>query len=112
MNQTPKKQVQLAALLRDEKKQFAAIRDTAQKLGVSPQPWEAIDDRAGCSNGPELVAELRHGGLEVPCQRIPCIDSDGFIVERGIYFLTARDMRFIRDRILVLKAQRQQGGGL
>ena len=75
-------------------------------LLVSPQPREAIDSRAGCSNGPELVAELRRRGLEVPCQRTPCIDRDGFEVKRGIYFLTQRDKTHIRQ----WQAKRQQRG--
>lgn len=65
-------------------------------LWVSPQPREAIDRRAGCSNGPELIAELRRRGLEVPCDKTPCIDSDGFEVKRGIYYLTAKDKRLVR----------------
>lgn len=28
---------------------------------------EELDKIAGCSNGPELVAELRRRGLEIPC---------------------------------------------
>jgi hypothetical protein len=67
-----------------------------QALLVSPQPREAIDSRAGCSNGPDLIAELRRRGLEIPCQRTPCIDRDGFEVKRGIYYLTQRDKRLIR----------------
>ncbi len=65
-------------------------------LLASPQPREVLDDRVGCSNGPELVAELRRRGLDVPCQRTPCIDRDGFPVKRGIYFLTPSDKRKIR----------------
>ncbi len=65
-------------------------------LLASPQPREVLDDRVGCSNGPELVAELRRQGLDVPCQRTPCIDRDGFPVKRGIYFLTPSDKRKIR----------------
>ena len=75
-------------------------------LWVSPQPREAIDNRAGCSNGPELIAELRRRGLEVPCERTPCIDRDGFEVKRGIYYFTAKDKRLIRR----WKNKRQQGG--
>jgi hypothetical protein len=75
-------------------------------LWVSPQPREAIDNRAGCSNGPELVAELRRRGLDVPCQRTPCIDRDGYEVKRGIYYLTDKDKRLIRR----WKNKRQQGG--
>ena len=64
-------------------------------LEVSPQPREAIDNRAGCSNGPDLVAELRRRGLDVPCKRTPCIDKDGYEVKRGIYYLTDKDKRLI-----------------
>ncbi len=77
-------------------------------LEVSPQPREAIDSRAGCSNGPELIAELRRRGLEIPCRRTPCIDRDGFEVMRGIYYLTARDKRLLR----VWKKARQKRGFL
>jgi hypothetical protein len=65
-------------------------------LLASPQPREVLDSRAGCSNSPELVAELRRRGLDLPCQRTPCIDRDGFPVKRGIYFLTPSDKRKIR----------------
>lgn len=75
-------------------------------LLVSPQPREAIDNRAGCSNGPELVAELRRRGLEIPCERTPCIDRDGQEVKRGIYYLTDGDKRRVRK----WKAKRKQGG--
>jgi hypothetical protein len=65
-------------------------------LLASPQPREVLDNRVGCSNSPELVAELRRRGLDLPCQRTPCIDRDGFPVKRGIYFLTPPDKRKIR----------------
>ena len=77
-----------------------------QALLVSPQPRESIDNRAGCSNGPDLIAELRRRGLEIPCKRTPCIDRDGFEVKRGIYYLTDRDKRLIRR----WKNSRKQGG--
>lgn len=54
-------------------------------------PREHLDREAGCSNGPELVAELRRRGLEVPCDRIPVYDRDGLEVKRGVYHLTAKD---------------------
>ncbi len=75
-------------------------------LWVSPQPRESIDSRAGCSNGPDLIAELRRRGLDLPCQRTPCIDRDGFEVKRGIYYLTDKDKRLIRR----WKNKRKQGG--
>ena len=49
---------------------------------------EHVDTEAGASNGPELVAELRRRGLEVPCSRVPCYDRDGIEVKRGIYHVT------------------------
>lgn len=64
-----------------------------QALMVRPQPREAIDTRAGCSNAPDLIKRMRDSGLSIPCARTPCIDRDGFEVMRGIYYLTAADRR-------------------
>ena len=36
---------------------------------VRPMPREQLDTVAGCSNGPDLVAELRRRGLQMPCTR-------------------------------------------
>lgn len=58
-----------------------------------PVPREQLDSEAGCSNGPELVAELRRRGLTLPCDRAPVIDRDGREVKRGIYHLTIPDRR-------------------
>ncbi len=58
-----------------------------------PMPRENLDTVAGCSNGPELVAELRRRGLELPCKRINFVDRDGFICRPGVYFLTEADRR-------------------
>jgi len=60
-----------------------------------PIPREQLDREAGCSNGPELVAELRRRGLYLPCDRAPIIDRDGREVKRGIYHLTIGDRRKI-----------------
>ncbi len=70
-----------------------------QSLLTRPQPREALDRAAGCSNGPDLVAELRRRGLEVPCDRTPCLDRDGNEVQRGIYHLTASDRRKVAAMI-------------
>lgn len=59
-------------------------------------PREQVDKEAGCSNGPELIAELRRRGLNTPCAKIPVIDRDGREVRRGVYFLTHFDRRKIR----------------
>ena len=56
-----------------------------------PMPREQLDREAGASNGPALVAELRARGLELPCDRVPCIDRDGKEVKRGVYHFTQRD---------------------
>lgn len=45
-----------------------------QALLVRPMPREQLGKVAGCSNGPDLIAELRRRGLEVPCERIKFID--------------------------------------
>lgn len=77
-----------------------------QALLTNPQPREQIDLRVGCSNAPDLIAKLRRRGLEIPCQRTPCIDRDGYEVKRGIYYLTDKDKRLIRR----WKVRRHNGG--
>ena len=49
-----------------------------QAVTVRPIPREELDRVAGCSNGPELVAELRRRGLEMPCTRTKKLDRDLF----------------------------------
>lgn len=58
-----------------------------------PARREELDARAGCSNFPDLVAELRRRGLEVPCERIEALDRDGNPCRPGVYSLTAADRR-------------------
>jgi len=60
-----------------------------------PAKREEVDRTAGASNGPELVAELRRRGLEVPCQRVEALDRDGRVCHPGIYSLTGKDRRAI-----------------
>ena len=60
---------------------------------VRPRRREDVDSIAGCSNGPELVAELRRRGLDVPCERIRFIDRDGYPCRPGVYSFTASDRR-------------------
>lgn len=60
-----------------------------------PLPRKQVDSEAGCSNGPELIAELRRRGLEFPCVRIEAIDRDGKPCKPGIYNLTNKDRRII-----------------
>lgn len=67
---------------------------------------EHVDTEAGCSNGPELIAELRRRGLAIPCQRIEAIDRDGYPCRPGVYHFTQTDRRKVnawlnhRDRAL------------
>ena len=42
-------------------------------LLARPRRREDVDAIAGCSNSPELIAELRRRGLDVPCERIEFI---------------------------------------
>lgn len=58
-------------------------------------PREQVDREAGCSNGPELIAELRRRGLEFPCVRIEAIDRDGKPCKPGVYNLSDKDRRYI-----------------
>lgn len=73
-----------------------------QTLLARPASRETLDRVAGCSNSPELIAELRRRGLEAPCERIRFIDRDGKICRPGVYSLTACD----RSRIYRWLAQR------
>ena len=60
---------------------------------VRPIPREQLDQVAGCSNGPELVAELRRRGLRMPCTRTKKKDRDLFDCWPGVYHLTQSDRR-------------------
>ena len=58
-----------------------------------PMPRQNLDSVVGCANGPDLVAELRSRGLEIPCERIRFIDRDGYLCRPGVYSFTATDRR-------------------
>ena len=64
-----------------------------QAIDTRPLPREQLDQVGGCSNGPELVAELRRRGLEIPCTRTKKQDRDGFDVLPGVYHFTQADRR-------------------
>lgn len=66
-------------------------------LLTRPQRREHLDAVAGCSNGPELIAELRRRGLDVPCDRVPDLDRDGLPIRRGVYHLLNSDRRKINE---------------
>ena len=73
---------------------------------VRPRRREDVDSIAGCSNGPELVAELRRRGLEVPCTRITFLDRDGRKCNPGIYAFTTADRR----KFYAWQAAQKSGG--
>ena len=77
-----------------------------QALLARPRRREDVDGIAGCSNAPELIAELRRRGLDVPCERITFIDRDGYQCRPGIYALIASDRR----KIYAWQAKRLNGG--
>ena len=63
-----------------------------------PRRREDIDSIAGCSNGPELIADLRRRGLgeeHLPCERIRFIDRDGYPCRPGVYSLSEQGRRAI-----------------
>jgi hypothetical protein len=66
-----------------------------QALLTRPMPREQLDAVAGCSNGPELVAELRRRGLDVPCTRTKKKDRDLFDCWPGVYAFSQPDRRKI-----------------
>jgi hypothetical protein len=70
-----------------------------------PMPRESLDKEAGCSNSPELIAELRRRGLDVPCERIKFIDRDGHPCRPGVYRVTESDQRKLNRWLL----SRQRG---
>ncbi len=62
-----------------------------------PAKRSEIDERAGCANGPELIAELVRRGLvrdiDIECERIKCLDRDGYPCRPGVYRLTPAGRR-------------------
>jgi len=71
-----------------------------------PMPREHLDKEAGCSNAPDLVSNLRHKGLDIPCAKVPDIDRDGNEIQRGVYFLSDAD----RIKVNQWKAKPRKGG--
>ena len=68
-----------------------------QALMTRPLPRGQLDAVAGASNGPDLIAELRRRGLDVPCERTKKIDRDLFDCWPGVYHLTQRDRRRVKQ---------------
>lgn len=74
-----------------------------------PISRENLDSIAGCSNGPELVAELRRRGLwdDLRCERIAFIDRDGRPCRPGTYFLTDKGRRLVLNWLKTRTKQAQ-----
>ncbi len=72
-----------------------------------PITRQELDNVAGCSNGPELVAELRRRGLAVECERIEFIDRDGRKCRPGVYGFNDSDRRKVNSW---LKLREQEVG--
>jgi len=85
----------------DNPRQLRAIHALLRR----PMPREQLDQVAGCSNAPDLIAELRRRGLEVPCTRTKKKDRDLFDTWPGVYHFTQRD----RIRIARWLAGRARG---
>lgn len=62
-----------------------------EALERGPVHRQVIDLIAGGSNAPELVAELRRRGLEIPCQRVKVRSIDGRSTRCGLYVLSDCD---------------------
>ena len=58
-----------------------------------PVTRQELDNVAGCSNSPDLVAELRRRGIAIRCERIEFIDRDGRKCRPGVYQLTGKGRR-------------------
>ncbi|MBV5294930.1 MAG: hypothetical protein JZU58_21540 [Curvibacter lanceolatus] len=86
-----------------------------EALERGPVLREALDLLVGAANGPELVAELRRRGLEIPCQRVKLSDLDGLTTRGGRYYLTARDSEALarwRDDAKPRRVDSTPGAGL
>lgn len=85
------------------KREFTGI-DNPRHLRVlaallhRPISREQLDSIAGCSNGPDLIADLRRRGLgddHLPCEWIKFIDRDGKLCRPGVYSLSAMGRRMV-----------------
>ena len=74
-----------------------------------PISRENLDSIAGCSNGPELVAELRRRGLwdDLLCERIAFTDRDGRPCRPGVYHLTPKGRRLVLNWLKTRTKQAQ-----
>ncbi len=68
------------------------------RLLLGPATREQLDQAVGCSNGPDLISNLRKLGLGMhglPCTMVPVRDRDGLVVRRGVYYFSAAGRRAV-----------------
>lgn len=70
-----------------------------QALSLRARSRKQIDEIAGASNGPQVIANLRQCGLRIPCFLVNGIDRDGRPIRFGVYYLSASDrMKIVWQR--------------
>lgn len=71
----------------------------------APRSREECDQLAPSSNSPHYIGQLRERfKLELPCERVPFITSDGVQSWYGRYQTTPEDRCKIRDVLAALEA--------
>jgi hypothetical protein len=60
-----------------------------------PLSRKDLDKIAGVANGPDLIAQLRRRGLEIPCTMVSGRDRDWRPYKFGVYHLTQADREVI-----------------
>jgi hypothetical protein len=81
----------------------------ATALMTTPRSRKAIDSIAGCSNGPDVILNLRKKGLTIPCDNVSYVDGDGHAVTHGVYSFTLDDKRKV-GHWLAQQTRGKQGG--
>lgn len=75
-----------------------------------PRSRTEVDTISGASNGPEVIAQLRHHGLSIECELVPGVDRDGEKVRFGVYRLTDKDRELLQGGEEPLLSQQDCGG--
>jgi hypothetical protein len=63
-------------------------REVLLALLAGPKYREEVDRIAEVSNGPDVIFELRAGGVDIDCERIAVVNRHGRTVRPGRYALT------------------------
>lgn len=74
-------------------------------LLTGPVKREDADRKAPASNSPHYVSILRHRyGMEIPCERVPFVTTDGIASWYGLYHATPADREMIRELLAGMEA--------